>query len=227
MRKRLLDRVDSSIFEPFIIYPLFIEILSLIIYCHREVLKNETYQEDKYNEDILRNDLKRYLELNHKRLSYGVSFRTETATINSETKETKGRIDISVIYQLGISSDYDITFECKRLFKNKKNYEYINNGLMDFVNGKYAEKMPLGGMVGFVEKGNISTICTDLRKKIHKKSLTKLTGEFTSTKIQDDFEHSYKSEHKRNNKIGNITIYHLLFDYTGIIKSTQESLKFN
>lgn len=227
MRKRLLDKVDSSRFEPFIVYPFFIEILSLIIYCHREILKNKTYYEGKYDEDILRNDFRNNLELNKKRLTMPVKFITESATVDDKTNKTKGRIDISVIYNLSLSSEYDITFECKRLSKNKKNNGYIKEGLMDFVNGKYAEKMPLGGMVGFVEKGNISTICADLRKKIHKKSLTKLKGEFTSTKIQDDFEHSYKSEHKRNNKIGNITIYHLLFDYTGIIKSTQESFKFN
>lgn len=198
-----------------------------MIYCYREILSKETYDEENYDEDILRNDLKKYMEINQKKLLRKVCFRSESATVDEKTKKTKGRIDISAIYRLGLPSEHDITFECKRLSKNKKNRDYINEGLMDFVNGKYAEKMPLGGMVGFVEKGNISTICADLRKKIHKKSPTKLKGEFTSTKIQDDFEHSYKSEHKRNNKIGNITIYHLLFDYTGIINSTQESLKFN
>lgn len=221
------DRIDASGFKHPIIYTIFTEILVFMIYCYQEILKNESYNEGDYDEDILRNDLKRYLESNQERLIHKVCFRTESATIDSKTKKTKGRIDISVIYSLGLHSENDITFECKRLANDKKNQDYIKDGLMDFVSGKYAEKMPVGGMIGFVEKGNIKTICADLKKKIHNKSLTNIKGKFTTTKVQDDFEHSYKSEHKRNKSTGNIIIYHLIFDYTGIIRKAQMPINFN
>ena len=89
---------------------------------------------------------------------------------------------------------------------------------MDFVSGKYAEKMPIAGMIGFVEKGMITTVCSDLKKRIEVKT-TNIKGNFVSEKIQDDFGHSYKSEHIRKKRLGNIAICHLIFDYTRIISN--------
>lgn len=227
MGKLKPNKIKATGFQPVIIYAIFNEILALAIFCYREILKKETYYEGQYNEDIFRNDFKKYLESNKSQLTQIVKFISESATVDSKTKRTKGRIDVSVIYSLSLTSEYDITLEFKRLSSNKRNHEYINGGLMDFVLGKYAEKMPFAGMIGIVEKGNINTIFEDLKKKIQKRSLTKIKGELVAHKIQSDFEHSYKSEHERNKKIGSILIYHLLFDYTGIIKNAQESLNFN
>ena len=67
-----IDRIGASQFEHTIVYPIFTDILILMIYCYREILSKETYDEENYDEDILRNDLKKYMEINQK--SYCVRF---------------------------------------------------------------------------------------------------------------------------------------------------------
>ena len=189
-----------------------------MIYCYRDILKKKSYTVGDYDEDILRNDLINSLEDNKKRVRPDLGFRSESATKDKMTSRTKGRIDICVIYDLRLRGEDDITFECKRLKNNGKNQDYIKRGVMDFVSGKYAEKLPIAGMIGFVEKGMITTVCSDLKKRIEVKT-TNIKGNFVSEKIQDDFGHSYKSEHIRKKRLGNIAICHLIFDYTRIISN--------
>jgi hypothetical protein len=182
-----------------------------------KILQNERYENGEYDEDILRNDLVKHLEINKKQLKIAVAFRKECSVIDKDAKKTKGRIDISVIHDLSLTSDYDITFECKRLKNNDKNQKYVDDGLMDFINGKYAEKMPFAGMIGFVEEGNISVICADIKSRIENNG-TNIICKFIKEKIVEDFDYSYKSNHKRINNLENISLYHLIFDYTEIIK---------
>ena len=189
-----------------------------MIYCYRDILKKKSYTVGDYDEDILRNDLINSLEDNRKRVRHGLLFISECATKDKTTSRTKGRIDICVIYDLTLRGEYAIAFECKRLKHNGKNQAYIKWGVMDFVSGKYAEKMPIAGMIGFIEKGMINTVCSDLKKRIEAKT-TNIKGDFVFEKIQDDFGHSYKSEHVREGRLENIAIYHLIFDYTGIISN--------
>ncbi len=210
--------IDASKLRYPIIIPLFYNILELMIYCYRDILKKKSYTVGDYDEDILRNDLINSLEDNKKRVRPDLGFRSESATKDKMTSRTKGRIDICVIYDLRLRGEDDITFECKRLKNNGKNQDYIKRGVMDFVSGKYAEKLPIAGMIGFVEKGMITTVCSDLKKRIEVKT-TNIKGNFVSEKIQDDFGHSYKSEHIRKKRLGNIAICHLIFDYTRIISN--------
>ena len=210
--------IDASKLGHLIIIPLFYNILELMIYCYRDILKKKSYTVGDYDEDILRNDLINSLEDNKKRVRPDLGFRSESATKDETTSRTKGRIDICVIYDLSLRAENDFTFECKRLKNTGKNHDYIKSGVMDFVSGKYAEKMPIAGMIGFIEKGMINAVCSDLKKRIEAKT-TNIKGDFVFEKIQDDFDHSYKSEHVRKIRLGNIAIYHLIFDYTGIISN--------
>lgn len=101
--------------------------------------------------------------------------------------------------------------ECKRLKLNdmKLLQEYVDNGLIRFVSGKYSLMCSESAMVGYIQEGTISDIVSIL--KVLLKTGTnieeQLLRELKETNPQ------YRSAHKRivDNQI--ITVHHLFFDF--------------
>ncbi len=168
-------------------------------------------------EDLIRNIfIKKYVRKN--KMKYGldtIRFEVETGTIN-ESFHNEGYIDIQVIniYNYGDEDEY-FAFECKRLKNNEKNKDYIDKGILRFVNNKYAEKMFFSGMIGFVKDSviTIDTIAEDIKKRITNIDSTILT--LNKVNIAKNFEYCYHSKHQRINN-SPIELYHLLLDFQNI-----------
>jgi hypothetical protein len=72
----------------------------------------------------------------------------------------EGRVDIR--FSCGHDDDVYLAFECKRLRISRKKHldsgttQYVENGMMRFIVGKYSKGLPDGGMVAYVMDGNVS-----------------------------------------------------------------------
>lgn len=93
--------------------------------------------------------------------------------------------------------------ECKKLKSPAK--AYIDEGLDRFVKLQYAEGDEYGGMIGFVIKGDKSTISQKLQEKIAPLGHTNIIRKGAA-------EPGFNSVHSRTNK-SQIELYHLFFDF--------------
>jgi hypothetical protein len=202
-------------------------VLELLIYCYNQIIEKEIFGQYKSGyqlEHFLRNVLVSYLIRSKEK--YGIEylgFETEPGEINV-TYKTIGFLDIKVTNACSQElKKYDegiyYAIECKRLDNSSEKIDaYVKNGILRFVIGKYSKNMPLACMIGFVEEGNPCAIVNKINDRlvIDKKIIT--VQKLVNYDIQKKFEQSYVSKHKRQNNLGIIDLYHLLFDYTGIIQ---------
>ncbi len=213
------------------------EVIRLIVFCYRKILESESYDLEKINEkksvkpeDYLKYRLVEYLKRNKSffpRISHLI-FKGEVGEYCIEN-DRESFNDITILnIDLGLlekrderftSEDYYFSFECKRLRYLGKNQLYIREGIKRYVENSYAKAMPIAGMIGFVEAGDIQGIKDDINRRLGEFNEK---GELTTTrllefsKVEADFEYSYSSEHERVHNT-RIHLYHLFLDYSPII----------
>jgi len=115
----------------------------------------------------------------------------------------KSKIDIAIRWRLAFGKYFNIEIECKLLKKENLNY-IINGGIQKFKKNKYAEELPLAGMLSYNTSGVIAKNIELLNKKIEEKiSSSDILSRFN---IIDDYQHTYTSCHQRLSN-SNIDIY--------------------
>ncbi len=199
---------------------IFHNILRCFIVCSQEMAVNSLPEKDSRSslEDFLRNVfVEKYVRKNKR--NFGLStqrFEVETGTINKKY-HNEGFIDIFIIniFDYGNENEYFV-FECKRLKNNSKNQLYIDEGINRFVNNTYAAKMPISGMIGFIEeaKDGIPNLIGDLKKRIDK--TPNIIDKFIAFPIDKSSQLSYHSKHERIQNMP-IELTHLLFDFQEIL----------
>ncbi len=121
----------------------------------------------------------------------------------SETE--KSRVDLKFFI-----THHKFEIECKRLFQQPSdNKPYINDGLVRFINLKYAEKNEYAGMIGFVVTGAIDKIQDELASKI----IDFHSHNVASNNQKLNWNNSFVSYHIKKDA-SKIKIYHLLFPFT-------------
>ncbi|HRH44817.1 MAG TPA: hypothetical protein PKY82_24475 [Pyrinomonadaceae bacterium] len=144
--------------------------------------------------------LEKYLEKNLIQINY------EKWTMVSEEEER--RVDLTFF----ISSFGSFEIECKCFFGiQTEKGQYLTNGLIRFIDLKYAKKDEFAGMIGFVVKGNTDDIFNSNvtnAQNFHPTNPTKSIQNPTNS----NWKHSFTSFHERTDK-SEITIYHLLFEF--------------
>jgi len=98
---------------------------------------------------------------------------------------------------------YKFYIECKLLNCNGKNRAYIQNGIHRYTTNFYAENLPFAAMIGYIQRGEIPTIVSDLNDK--------LDNEVTRPIL--NIESYWSSVHPRNDGNQDICLYHLFFDF--------------
>jgi len=95
---------------------------------------------------------------NRSRLPFRIEY--ESVELDVESEEQSGRIDLKFCH--GYREDVYFAFECKRLNvvdrKGKRRPlagEYVQEGMMRFVGGKYSQGLDKGGMLGYVMDGDV------------------------------------------------------------------------
>ncbi|MCD4730333.1 MAG: hypothetical protein K8R74_07025 [Bacteroidales bacterium] len=100
--------------------------------------------------------------------------------------------------------------ECKRLFQQpSKNEAYLNDGLVRFIDLKYAEKNEFAGMLGFVVSVNIE----EIQEKLHNDTNNFHPNDLNSNRDNLNWKYSFVSNHKKKDN-RKLQIYHLFFQFT-------------
>lgn len=207
--------MDTSKFKPLIIKIYREKDLKYILYCihfcYLKILQSgiEINNDENYIRDLFISDeyLDNYLikvELDITEFKFDKEIQTKT-----------GRADIRVLNTIqmmkGISNPYYF-IECKRIddinphYKDSLNNKYINNGINRFIKEKYPTYLEANAMLGFVVKN------------INIEENTKKISSLKHFKFIDNFEYSYISKHKTRSSNENITLYHLMLDFSSLIK---------
>lgn len=159
-------------------------------------------------ENILTEDLVRITERIPTQLPYEWD-------IESRNLRKKNRIDITIIYALGLGFGYRLGIECKRVDSgNELCRNYYEKGIKRFVTGYYSEQMQIAGMLGFIQKDDVTQIVSNINR--HLPALTTLRP-LHSVSMAEQVYLTYLSRHKRDKNLGEIKIYHLMLDYINII----------
>lgn len=125
----------------------------------------------------------------------------------------KNRIDIDIVYQSGLGKSKRLGIECKHLINNSKNQSYVKEGIQRFETGKYAAKMPIAGMLGYIEKGKTSPIVEDINSKL---KASQLQSFGFPHKINDTFQ-SIHDRSKQSDCVVKFKLYHLFLDFNELI----------
>ena len=174
---------------------------------------DETKYDDSYNENKLRDDLVRLRP--PKRPGIQMTFGTESRNLDKDNV----RIDITIITLEVLSRPEDdfekrLTIECKIVGVD----QYINrNGIISYVEGKYASQLPVAGMIGFVFDGTPESAKDKINEKLNVHATIKTIAYLDYYALNNNFSNSYKSTHERNNKLPPIDILHLLLGYSSTV----------
>ena len=197
----------------------FKRIFYLLQDSYNKIIKQESFQGDEM-ETFIRNILvKKYLRKNKGKFEIGyLGFEIESGEIDGEF-ETKGFIDIKVLNPGKkdlLNEDEYYALECKRLDGySKKNRLYIQEGIYRFIIEKYARDMPLAGMIGFIQNGEIVDIVLDINNKIDEEN-DFLIGKLLKEDIIDGCDYLYSSDNTREYSNEKIKIYHIMMDFKNV-----------
>ncbi|MVO08554.1 hypothetical protein GOQ30_05185 [Flavobacterium sp. TP390] len=209
-----MSKLDASNFKYLDFYHdnVFEFILTQIYNCYNKMLNDYSLIEN--NENLIRNGLyKNYLENNEIREELQLTpylFDTEVELYNDDDL-VKGRTDIKVYNAIERTKNTDAYYiiECKRIDgSNGLNDKYISNGINRFIeNEKYPSFKKVNGMIGFV---------------VNPIDIEQNTKNFSDLKFHqfiNNFNYSYISNHTTTNS-NNITLYHLMLDYSSKINTS-------
>ncbi len=219
-RKNIMHNLSANNFKlaPEAYSKAFKDILAGIVKCYKIMLKDKARVPGNDENKIRDIILKKYLNNNSIRKKVDLT----NYLFEGEPIERQGFVDIKISTNntFNDTNAYYIV-ECKRLDdKNLEgvsglNAKYIENGILRFTTGKYSTYCGLNGMIGFVVKpldisSNIKNINNLLRGTKFRKANT--ITDLKPNNFIKNFNHSYLSTHKPNNKA--IDIYHLMFDFS-------------
>ena len=146
---------------------------------------------------------------------------------NTNDEDIEGNYDITIHSTNWKSKNFH--FECKNLDcsqdlvnkyvcyntyrKDTNNENIFDGGVLRYFNGKYAQTLNFGGMIGFILDGDSNNIKTEILKKINEKFQISPEGDLISTKDNSIAENpfTFNSLHLRQNK--EFIIHHLLFNF--------------
>jgi hypothetical protein len=208
------------------IFKRFRQVSNYIIECYI-ILKDENRKLTVHKEDEIRNVLVAdYLRKRDLKKKYGLGdlrFEPEPGTIDKNYKNT-GYIDIKVLnITVGNYGDEDeyFVFECKRLQNKSKSQDYIDKGVIRFINNTYAETMPVAGMIGFIEKSSIKfeEMVVDINNRIakHNTIAPPKSTMLSPIPISQKVQFTYKSTHDREGDNTPILLGHIFLDFSDII----------
>jgi hypothetical protein len=140
-----------------LIDPLIPDIMELILSSWKEL----TPIEANALEDPITEKLCRYLRQNRDASDLPFRIDIQLVELDSAFEDDQGRMDIVFSPMIARENIY-FCLECKRLNVvtngNLRSYsrEYVINGMMRYVTGKYSSAMKHGGMLGYVLNGNVA-----------------------------------------------------------------------
>lgn len=181
-------------------------------------IKQEKSKSKSDIEDLIAMYIRNYLRKNRTFGIKGLGLKV-VGGLNNDI-EKKGLYDISFLHSFW---DKEFHFECKNLDKNQdlvnkyvcynKGHSVFDGGVYRYFNGKYAQSLNFGGMIGFVLDGSVAEIKNKIIKKLSDKFDIAPEGDLvdvTNNSIEGN-EFTFNSIHKRKNR--EFLIHHLLLNF--------------
>jgi hypothetical protein len=191
----------------------------------RAELKSKIEEEKKKQYPRIEREIAKFVRI---KLNTNKRFEYHFTAIGEKTNDefVEGNYDICIHNTYWKNKDF--YFECKNLdetqdlinkyvFYNTYKKDHSNNyiydgGVLRFFNGKYAQSLNFGGMIGFVIDGDSSMIKSKILKKLEDKFNVTPEGDLIklmdSSIFSNDF--TFDSYHTRFNK--EFLLHHILFD---------------
>ena len=189
-------------------------------------LKSKIEEERKKQYPRTEREIAKFIRLKLKaNREFDLNFSAKGEETNDENVE--GNYDITIHNTYWKNKDF--YFECKNLdggqnltdkyvcyntYKKDANNENIfDGGVLRYFNGKYAQNLTFGGMIGFILDGNSNNIKAEILKKLNEKFQISPEGDLISIKDNSIEENpfTFDSLHSRQNT--EFTIHHLLFNF--------------
>ena len=197
----------------------FESLLSKIVVCYKFMVAENVSLENDENR-IRGYMLKNYLKKQTFKNRIGIT----DFLFDYEIPENSGRVDIRIMpVNPFISDEAYYIIECKRLDAINQNGtsglngQYVREGIARFVSTKYSTYYKVNGMIGFiVQSMNIGENVVAINGLLNGKLNTSRTLHYRE--IVPNFEFSYCSTHSIKNS--EITIYHLMFDFSNQIRTS-------
>lgn len=154
----------------------------------------------------------------------GYTFDRETSAGIDDNYRDVGYLDIKINMPYTFEDPQAIfIIECKRLDGNKHlNREYIAEGMMRFITGKYPIKLKVNALLGFYTKifnsdENTTKINSIMSTEFPNGNTLKSITKFN---ISPSITTAYDSEHYLDptDTDSRITLYHLMLDYSSLLK---------
>ncbi len=155
--------------------------------------------ENKITEKIIRNvkknsSISQYIDKH----IINVKYRPKEILDAGDIKEPDITFFIPVVCEMHI--------EAKRIYKNGTVSDYCGKtGLGEFLSGNYSSNEDNGGMIAYIQEGQLSDIQKEIIGKVNGCNCIELTENI-------GIDNSFLSIHERNTN-RDIRIYHLLFDF--------------
>lgn len=186
--------------------------ITYIIVAYNEIIATGMLVRKKPLEDIRRNQIYNFMIKNKRKYRFSNTITTESGSIDEETLKTIGRIDIS-IYNKGYEQHY-ISFECKRFIKGnispkKLEKAYFIDGLSRYTEGKYSCELGYGGMIAFLEEGDLKKLNINIQNLFGKYCI----GDYIDESSYYNHQYVYSTKiFDHNNNI--VEIKHLIMAFS-------------
>ncbi|OCB75343.1 hypothetical protein [Flavobacterium crassostreae] len=213
----VLKELDDEFWKNWIFYHL----LTFYQNYDSKELKEKIETERKKSHPRVEREIAKYirLKLNANR-EFGYNFKAFGENTNDE--DVEGNYDITIHSTNWRSKDF--YFECKNLDNSQdlvnkyvcyhKGHSIYDGGILRYFNGKYAQELNFGGMIGFILEGDTLNIKNKIAKKLTENLITTPQGDLL--KISDNSinqnNFSFDSFHKRFDN--EFIIHHLLFNFS-------------
>lgn len=218
----LLKELDDEFWKKWV----FFHLLTFYRNYDSVELKQKIETEREKSHPRIEREIAKYLrvKLNDDR-TFGYHFKAFGENTNDE--DVEGNYDITIHSTNWKSKDFH--FECKNLNsdqdlvnkyvcyntykKDSNNQNIYDGGVLRYFNGKYAQNLNFGGMLGFVIDGDTLDIKNKISTKLNENLIT--TPEGNLLRILDNSidqnNFTFDSFHSRNNS--EFVLHHLLFNF--------------
>jgi hypothetical protein len=186
-----------------------------------EALNHKIEQERKNDTPRIEREITKFIRLNlNGDRGFGYHFRASGEETNDE--EVEGNYDITIHSTNWKNGNF--YFECKNLNSRQdlinkyvsynKGHLIYDGGVYRYFNGKYAQSLVFGGMIGFVLEGDVLSIKSRIVEKLKERFDIAPEGDLIHV-IHNSIEgneFTFDSRHKR--KGAEFLLHHLLFDFS-------------
>ncbi len=191
----------------------------------KDQIAQETWEEDNFTATLVTKYIRPFLA--NKDLTVVVICQTPIYTdpiLAGNVPARKARkTDIQFFIPVWDYSKVYFAWECKlvgdkRLERRCSNLvsEYVTEGIVRFIDGKYSAEVASGGMLGYVLIGDIGNIVADINQSIISKRRRRhlsVADQMRQSKSVGNFHHVYLSQHRRRSGGKAISLYHLFLSF--------------